>query len=100
MKLVTESRVKTPASNMVPQQTRQDSRKRGFRLLRNVLGRELKVFLSLDIADLNIVVHREFVRMGALTQRSDFLIGFVPDPGIDDIFGEDIAGQQKLMVIA
>jgi hypothetical protein len=50
--------------------------------------------------DLNVVVHGEFIRMRALAEGGDFLTGLVPDPGIDHIFGKDIAYEQKLMIVS
>ncbi|MEZ5948064.1 MAG: hypothetical protein R3C12_02260 [Planctomycetaceae bacterium] len=42
-----------------------------------------------------VEIHHEFTGMGAFAQVLDIPFGFVPDPGIDDIFGEDIAARWK-----
>src|SRR5436190_23192157 len=51
-------------------------------------------------APLDIVVHREFIRVRALPERADFVFGLVPDPGVDDVFVEYVPTKQELMIFA
>ena len=46
---------------------------------------------------LNIVIHGEFIRMRALAKGGDFMIGFVPDPGIDHVFSKNIFSKQSFV---
>ncbi len=41
----------------------------------------------------NIVIHRKFEGVGSLPESFDFFFRLVPDPGINHVFGEDIAPQ-------
>src|SRR5262249_32021813 len=48
---------------------------------------------------LDVVIERELIRMRTQPDGVDFLLALVPDPGADDVAGEDVALQQELMVL-
>jgi len=46
----------------------------------------------------NVVIEREFVRVGTNPDRLDFVGPLVPDPGVDDVGGENVAAEQEIVV--
>src|SRR5271166_501062 len=49
---------------------------------------------------LNVIVERKLVGMGADPQGFDLVGLLVPDPGVDDVRGEDVTAEQEVAVSA
>lgn len=49
--------------------------------------------------DLHVVIQRKLIRMRTQAQRINLIFTFVINPGFDHVFGEDIAFEQKVMVV-
>ena len=47
---------------------------------------------------LQVIIEEEFVGRGAKANRSQFALSLVADPSLNQIFGEHIALQQKLVI--
>src|ERR1700676_254975 len=47
----------------------------------------------------DVVIQRKLIRVRAQADRIDFLFALVPDPGADDVLGEDVALEQELLVL-
>src|SRR5262249_46352057 len=61
--------------------------------------RSSMVFLAMACSSRSDVeIEGELIGMGPQAQGLDLLLALVPDPGVDDVVGEDLALEQELVV--